>query len=155
MALLLLFTRKITFFQLFNTVDLLSYIGGVLGLCLGFSAMSCLECFYFFTIRLGLNAKMKRDEPDVSGGLFDNWNKTFFGLLFRNTKRKVKVWTEFWGKLIFDFFGWKVSHSCSLGNPFGLAIHIAFRPRNVSVLLYWSFSKRQRKSVKNNRICNF
>ena len=54
-------------------MDLLSYIGGVLGLCLGFSAMSCLECFYFFTIRLGLNVKMDRDEPDVNGGLFDNW----------------------------------------------------------------------------------
>ena len=61
-------------FQLFSTVDLLSYIGGVLGLCLGFSAMSCLECMYFFTVRLGLNVRMNRDEPDVSGGLFDNHN---------------------------------------------------------------------------------
>ena len=59
-------------FQLFSIVDLLSYIGGVLGLCLGFSAMSCLECMYFFTVRLGLNVRMNRDEPDVSGGLFDN-----------------------------------------------------------------------------------
>ena len=67
------YPKIITFLlQLFNAVDLLSYIGGVLGLCLGFSAMSCLECFYFFAIRLGLNVKMDRDEPDVSGGLFDN-----------------------------------------------------------------------------------
>ena len=69
-------------------MDLLSYIGGVLGLCLGFSAMSCLECFYFFTIRLGLNAKMKRDEPDVSGGLFDNWNKTFLVCFSQIQKEK-------------------------------------------------------------------
>ena len=64
---------KITLFlfQLFSIVDLLSYIGGVLGLCLGFSAMSCLECFYFFTIRLGINVKKNRDEADVSGGLLD------------------------------------------------------------------------------------
>ena len=58
--------------QLFSTVDLLSYIGGVLGLCLGFSAMSCLECMYFFTLRLGLNMRLNRDEPDVTGGLFEN-----------------------------------------------------------------------------------
>ena len=29
---------------------------------------------YFFTVRLGLNVRMNRDEPDVSGGLFDNHN---------------------------------------------------------------------------------
>jgi hypothetical protein len=58
--------------ELFSIVDLLSYIGGVLGLCLGFSAMSCLECMYFFTVRFGLNVRMNRDEPDVSGGLFGN-----------------------------------------------------------------------------------
>ena len=34
--------------------------------------MSCLECMYFFTVRLGLNVRMNRDEPDVSGELFDN-----------------------------------------------------------------------------------
>ena len=50
-----------------------SYIGGVLGLCLGFSAMSALEMVYFFTLRIGLNMRLNRDEPDVSGGLFDNW----------------------------------------------------------------------------------
>ena len=60
------------YFQLFSTVDLLSYIGGVLGLCLGFSAMSALECFYFFSLRLGLNICLKRDETDVSGGILDN-----------------------------------------------------------------------------------
>ena len=54
-------------------MDLLSYIGGVLGLCLGFSAMSALEMVYFFTLRIGLNMRLNRDEPDVSGGLFDNW----------------------------------------------------------------------------------
>ena len=34
--------------------------------------MSCLECMYFFTVRLGLNMRLNRDEADVSGGLFDN-----------------------------------------------------------------------------------
>ena len=53
-------------------MDLPSYIGGVLGLCLGFSAMSALEMVYFFTLRIGLNMRLNRDEPDVSGGLFDN-----------------------------------------------------------------------------------
>ena len=69
---ILLWSYNCFLLQLFSTVDLLSYIGGVLGLCLGFSAMSCLECMYFFTVRLGLNVRMNRDEPDVSGGLFDN-----------------------------------------------------------------------------------
>ena len=58
-------TLELTFFfQLFSIVDLLSYIGGSLGLCLGFSAMSALECVYFFTLRLGLNIGMNRNEPD-------------------------------------------------------------------------------------------
>ena len=60
-------------FQLFSVIDLFSYIGGVLGLCLGFSAMSALECCYFFALRLGLNIRNKRYEPDVVGSLFENW----------------------------------------------------------------------------------
>ena len=60
------------FFQLFSAIDLFSYIGGVLGLCLGFSAMSALECCYFFALRLGLNIRNNRDEPDVHGSLFEN-----------------------------------------------------------------------------------
>ena len=58
--------------QLFSVIDLFSYIGGVLGLCLGFSAMSALECCYFFALRLGLNIRNNRDEPDVHGSLFEN-----------------------------------------------------------------------------------
>ena len=48
--------------ELFNEVDLFSYIGGVLGLCLGFSAMSLLEVFYFYTLRLGINIRRNREE---------------------------------------------------------------------------------------------
>ena len=66
--------------QLFSAIDLFSYIGGVLGLCLGFSAMSALECCYFFSLRLGLNIRNKRDEPDVVGSLFENWFWTLLTL---------------------------------------------------------------------------
>ena len=66
-----LYLTYLLYFQLFSTVDLLSYIGGVLGLCLGFSAMSALECIYFFTLRLGLNIRMKRSEHDV--WLLNSW----------------------------------------------------------------------------------
>ena len=58
--------------QLFSAIDLLSYVGGVMGLCLGFSFMSALECVYFFSIRLGLNVLKDRDEPDVKGSLFED-----------------------------------------------------------------------------------
>ena len=43
-----------------------------MGLCLGFSFMSALECVYFFSIRLGLNVLKDRDEPDVKGSLFED-----------------------------------------------------------------------------------
>ena len=58
--------------QLFSSIDLLSYIGGCMGLCLGFSVMSALECCYFFTLRFGLNVYRNRDEEDVVGRLFEN-----------------------------------------------------------------------------------
>ena len=43
-----------------------------MGLCLGFSVMSALECCYFFTLRYGLNVYRNRDEEDVVGRLFEN-----------------------------------------------------------------------------------
>ena len=73
-------TTRFFLFQLFSVIDLFSYIGGVLGLCLGFSAMSALECCYFFALRLGLNIRNKRDEPDVVGSLFENWFWTLLTL---------------------------------------------------------------------------
>ena len=91
-----LYLTYLLYFQLFSTVDLLSYIGGVLGLCLGFSAMSALECIYFFTLRLGLNIRMKRSEHDVwllnSWKLFQFvWNNKGFIIYIIATKYLIGV----------------------------------------------------------------
>ena len=37
-------------------IDFVSQIGGVLGLCIGFSLISLIEIIYWFTLRLGLRA---------------------------------------------------------------------------------------------------
>ena len=47
---------------------------------------------------------MKRDEPDVSGGLFDNWNKTFFGSAFHKYKKKSKSVDRILRKIDFWLF---------------------------------------------------
>ena len=36
----------------YTTTDFLAVCGGLLGLCLGISALSIIECLYFFTLRL-------------------------------------------------------------------------------------------------------
>ncbi len=43
--------------ELFGPVDFVSNIGGLLGLCMGFSAISAVEFIYYFTMRLLLNVK--------------------------------------------------------------------------------------------------
>ena len=48
--------------QLYGVIDFFSNIGGLLGLCLGFSAVSAIEFFYFFTIRMFYNNSMNRKE---------------------------------------------------------------------------------------------
>ena len=48
--------------QLFGTLDFFSNIGGLLGLCLGLSAISILEFLYFFTMRLFFNKRLNRKE---------------------------------------------------------------------------------------------
>ncbi len=41
---------------------MLSQVGGILGLFLGFSFMSAVELVYFFSLRFGINVVYKRDE---------------------------------------------------------------------------------------------
>ena len=48
--------------ELFGIVDFFSNIGGLLGLCMGVSALSVVELAYFFTLRLGLNVCLPRRE---------------------------------------------------------------------------------------------
>lgn len=48
--------------ELYGFIDFFSNIGGVLGLCMGFSMLSLVEAIYFFTLRFLCNKKMKRDE---------------------------------------------------------------------------------------------
>lgn len=42
-------------YQQFTFSDVVSYVGGLLGLFAGISMLSLVEIFYFFTIRLGMN----------------------------------------------------------------------------------------------------
>ncbi len=48
--------------ELYGFVDLFSNIGGLMGLCMGFSALSAVEVLYFFTMRLFFNMTMYRKE---------------------------------------------------------------------------------------------
>ena len=48
--------------ELYGFIDFFSNIGGVLGLCMGFSMLSFVETVYFFTLRLLCNKVMKRNE---------------------------------------------------------------------------------------------
>ena len=48
--------------QLYGVLDFFSNIGGLLGLCLGLSAVSVVEFLYFFTMRLFFNNTMNRKE---------------------------------------------------------------------------------------------
>jgi len=42
-------------YQQFTFSDVVSYVGGLLGVFAGISMLSIVEFFYFFTIRLGVN----------------------------------------------------------------------------------------------------
>ena len=35
-------------------------LGGIMGLCLGFSLLSLYECIYFFTLRMGVDHRRNR-----------------------------------------------------------------------------------------------
>ena len=48
--------------ELYGILDFFSNIGGLLGLCMGFSALSAAEAIYFFTLRLFLNIRLPRSE---------------------------------------------------------------------------------------------
>ena len=48
--------------ELYTATDFLANIGGLMGLCLGISAMSVLEFIYFFTARLFFNITTPRSE---------------------------------------------------------------------------------------------
>ncbi len=50
--------------ELYGPIDFISNIGGLLGLCMGFSALSAIEAIYFFTMRLFLNIKLPRKEEE-------------------------------------------------------------------------------------------
>ena len=43
-----------------NTVLLAANLGGIMGLCLGFSLLSLYECIYFFTLRMGMDHRRNR-----------------------------------------------------------------------------------------------
>jgi amiloride-sensitive sodium channel len=48
--------------ELYGILDFFSNIGGLLGLCMGFSALSVVEFIYFFTLRLFFNICSSRTE---------------------------------------------------------------------------------------------
>ena len=48
--------------ELYGIVDFFSNVGGLLGLCMGFSVLSLLEFVYFFTARLFFNITIPRKE---------------------------------------------------------------------------------------------
>ena len=67
MAVLHIYFEKLHFIvhqrgKLYTTIEIISNIGGLLGLCLGFSIISLLEIVYFFTARLYYNIVTPRSE---------------------------------------------------------------------------------------------
>ena len=48
--------------ELYSAIDFFSNIGGLLGLCMGLSALSVAELIYFFTMRLLFNITRYRSE---------------------------------------------------------------------------------------------
>ena len=67
MAVLHIYFEKLHFVvhergQLYTTIEIISNIGGLLGLCLGFSILSLVEFIYFFTARLFFNIVTPRSE---------------------------------------------------------------------------------------------
>ena len=67
MAVLHIYFEKLHFImhergELFTTIEIISNIGGLLGLCLGLSVLSIAEFIYFFTARLYYNIVTPRSE---------------------------------------------------------------------------------------------
>uniref|UniRef100_A0A182MXN6 Pickpocket n=1 Tax=Anopheles dirus TaxID=7168 RepID=A0A182MXN6_9DIPT len=67
--------------QLFGLNDFIANCGGILGLCMGFSLLSIVEIFYFFTMKPLINFCMRRTrkkrkiasvQPFVSGNTYSN-----------------------------------------------------------------------------------
>jgi len=58
--------------ELYGTAKFLAKCGGILGLCLGVSVLSCFEIVYFSTFRLWFNLK-RGEAPDSSG----SWSSPF------------------------------------------------------------------------------
>lgn len=46
--------------ELYGYVDFLGACGGLLGLFMGVSVLSIIECLYYFTLRLGCSLQMRR-----------------------------------------------------------------------------------------------
>ena len=67
MAVLHIYFEKLHFImhergELYTTIEIISNIGGLLGLCLGLSVLSIAEFIYFFTARLYYNIVTPRSE---------------------------------------------------------------------------------------------
>ena len=48
--------------ELYDIIDFTAYLGGLLGMCMGFSLLSAIEVVYFFTARLYYNYVTPRNE---------------------------------------------------------------------------------------------
>ena len=48
--------------ELHDLIELTAYLGGLLGMCMGFSLLSAIEFVYFFTARLYYNHVALRNE---------------------------------------------------------------------------------------------
>jgi amiloride-sensitive sodium channel len=67
LAMLHIYFKKLHFMrhsrgELYGLIDFFSNIGGLLGLCMGFSALSLVEFVYFFSLRLFFNIFSRRTE---------------------------------------------------------------------------------------------
>lgn len=49
----------------FDALDFLSFVGGILGLFAGFSALSFIELIYWFTFRIFIENKSSRVNPNI------------------------------------------------------------------------------------------
>lgn len=51
--------------ELYTAADFLAVCGGLLGLCLGISALSVIEMFYYFSLRLFCSLRKWKSESKV------------------------------------------------------------------------------------------
>lgn len=68
--------------ELFGPVDFVSNIGGLLGLCMGFSALSAIEFAYYYTIRLFLNARLATRLLAAFSSLVKRYKLMIFNIYF-------------------------------------------------------------------------